>query len=245
MELEGRIALLTGAATGLGRAIAEAYAAAGARVVLLDRNGAAVTRVAEAVDGWPVEIDLRDLGAVTTAVDAVAEAWGAPAILVNNAAARTRRAKITELDPAEWETALAVNVTGAFNACRAVIPHMASAGAGVIVNVASQLGSVAAPGAAAYCTTKGALLQLTRALALDHAADGIRVVALSPGAVMTDRLEAVYGSAEAAAALAPLHPIGRIARPDEIADAAVFLASDRARFMTGAELVVDGGYLAQ
>jgi NAD(P)-dependent dehydrogenase (short-subunit alcohol dehydrogenase family) len=102
------------------------------------------------------------------------------------------------------------------------------------------------PGAAAYCTTKGALKQFTRALALDHAGEGIRVNTLSPGAVLTGRVEALYGDAAAAeAALAPSHPIGRIGRAQEIAEAAVFLASDRSSFMTGADLVVDGGYTAR
>jgi NAD(P)-dependent dehydrogenase (short-subunit alcohol dehydrogenase family) len=147
---------------------------------------------------------------------------------------------------AEWDRALRINLTGVFLVCRAVLPSMLRTGGGVIINVASQLGSVAIPNSAVYCATKGGVLQLTRALALDHAGDGVRVNSLSPGAVLTPRLTGLYGSGEKAEAeLSPKHPIGRIGRPEEIAGAAVFLASSDATFMTGSDLVVDGGYLAQ
>lgn len=246
--LDGEIAIVTGAARGIGRAIAERYAAEGARVALFDFDGEAAADVAAAIGpaATGVAVDVGDEASVGAAVAQAAERLGAPTVLVNNAAATTPRAKITELPVAEWDKALRVNVTGAFLMSRAVLPLMCRGGRGVIINVASQLGQVAVPQTAAYCTTKGAILQLTRALALDHAADGVRVNALSPGAVLTDRLLTIYGSAEAAnAALAGKHPIGRIGVPEEIAGAAVFLAGRDARFMTGADLVVDGGYLAQ
>jgi NAD(P)-dependent dehydrogenase (short-subunit alcohol dehydrogenase family) len=147
---------------------------------------------------------------------------------------------------ADWQRALDVNLTGAFLMSRTVLAAMRRTGGGAIINITSQLGSVAVPNSSAYCASKGGLLQLTRAIALDHAADNVRVNSLSPGAVMTDRLTALYGSREAVnAALAPKHPIGRIGLPRDIAGAAVFLASDDAGFMTGADLIVDGGYTAQ
>ncbi len=246
--LEGRLAVVTGAAQGIGRAIAERYVAEGAAVALLDADRGAAEAVAAAIGtaAFAVAVDIGDAASVAEAVRCVIEEHGEIRILVNNAAASTPRARITDLSPEDWDRALRVNLTGAFLMSRAILPSMRRAGGGVIINVASQLGSVAVPDSAAYCTTKGGLLQFTRALALDHAADGVRVNSLSPGAVLTPRLVALYGGeAEAEAALAPKHPIGRIGRPGDIAGAAVYLASEDAAFMTGADLVVDGGYLAQ
>jgi NAD(P)-dependent dehydrogenase (short-subunit alcohol dehydrogenase family) len=146
----------------------------------------------------------------------------------------------------EWNHAIAVNLTGAFLMSRAAIPLMASSGGGSIINVASQLGSVAVPANPAYCASKGGLIQLTRAMALDHAKEAIRVNALSPGAVMTERLIGVYGSEQRVRhALTGKYPIGRIGMPQDLVGAAVFLGSEASRFMTGADLVVDGGYSAQ
>lgn len=246
--LEGRLAVVTGAAQGIGRAIAERFVAEGATVALLDtdRDTAAAAAAAFGTAAFAVAADIGNPASVAETVLHIIEEHGEIRILVNNAAASTPRARITDLSPEDWDRALRINLTGAFLMSRAVLPSMQRVGGGVIINVASQLGSVAVPQSAAYCTTKGGLLQFTRALALDHAAEGVRVNSLSPGAVLTPRLVALYGSeAEAEAALAPKHPIGRIGRPTDIAGAAVYLASEDAAFMTGADLVVDGGYLAQ
>ena len=250
-DLAGQIAAVTGAGGGIGAAIASQYAAQGAQVAVFDIDADAAARVAADIcarggSAMARGVDVGALADVEAAIAEVCARFGSPTILVNNAAVRTPRATIAELPTAEWDRALRVNLTGAFHTCRTVIPLMKAAGGGTIINVASQLGSVGVEGAAAYCATKGALLQLTRVLALDHAADGIRVNALSPGAVMTDRLIEVFGSEEAALArLSPLHPAGRIGHVDEIAKAAVFLAAPGCAFMTGADLVVDGGYLAR
>ena len=228
--------MVTGAGRGIGRAIAGRFAEEGATVLRLDR------------DPGPDILccDVTDESAVDGVVRGAVEAHGRIDILVNNAAAANTTRAFADLSLDEWRLAMEVNLTGTFLVSRAAIRAMRAAGGGVIINVASQLGSVAVPGRAAYCTTKGGLLQLTRAMALDHADDGIRVNSLSPGAVLTERLLDTYGSAGAAeAALAPKHPIGRIGDPAEIAGAALFLASDDAGFMTGADLVVDGGYTAQ
>jgi len=245
-RLDGKIAVVTGASRGIGRAIAERFHGEGAIVALLDRDISAAKDLADSLSGaMAVEVDVADEASVASAIDIVLQAFGRIEVLVNNAAAPNRRAPVAEMPLADWKRALDVNLTGAFLVSRAVLGSMRNAG-GAIINVASQLGSVAVPNSAAYCTSKGGLLQLTRAMALDHAADGVRVNSLSPGAVMTERLTDLYGSEEAVnAALAPKHPIGRIGLPRDVAGAAVFLASDDAVFMTGADLVVDGGYLAQ
>ena len=247
MQLGNRVAIITGAGQGIGKEIAARYAAEGARVAILDCNEDAATAAAEVgQDARSYTVDVSDERAVQTVVGQVMDDFGAIDILVNNAAAKTPRGPVTDLTPSEFRKAFDVNVTGVFLMCRAVLPNMISRKSGRIINVASQLGSVATPMNAAYCATKGAILQFTRALALDHAGDGILVNSLSPGAVLTPRILESYGSAEAAdAALAGKHPIGRIGRPGDIGGAAVFLGSDDAQFMTGADLVIDGGYLAQ
>lgn len=246
--LDGKVAIITGAAQGIGKAIVARFAIEGAKVAMFDTDAEALGKAADEIgqDALPLEADIGEEVAITNAVAHVVSRLGEIDILVNNAAARSQRMKITELPLETWEQALRINLTGAFLMCRTVLPSMQRSCGGVIINVASQLGSVAVPGSAAYCTTKGGLLQLTRALALDHAADGVRVNSLSPGAVMTARILDLYSSEEnAEAALSPKHPLGRIGRAEEIAGAALFLASPDSTFMTGADLVVDGGYLAQ
>jgi NAD(P)-dependent dehydrogenase (short-subunit alcohol dehydrogenase family) len=180
---------------------------------------------------------------VKAAIDAAAREFSKLDTLVCVAATDDPVGNTVELDEADWNRALAVNVTGVFLACKHAIPRLVAAGGGSIVIVASQLGQVVTPRRPAYVTSKAALIQLARSLALDHAKDRIRVNTVSPGAIETDRLLRRYSTIEAVrAALAPLHPIGRLGRPEEIANGALFLASDEASFMTGADLVIDGGY---
>jgi len=150
-----------------------------------------------------------------------------------------------ETDLATWNKVVAVNLTSAFLMSRAVLPRMIAAGGGSIIHIASQLGSVGAPERAAYCATKGALIQLAKAMAAELAPQKVRVNTLSPGAIETRRLEFRYGDmARARAAIASKHLVDRLGQPEEIAAAALFLASDASSFMTGADLVVDGGYNA-
>ena len=238
-RLAGKTALVTGAARGIGAAIADRFATEGAKVARLD--------IAAGPEGdLTLRADISDEQSVAQAVAQTRAAFGRIDILVNNAASSNSQTPVGNLTLTEWQRTIDVNLTGTFLLSRAVIGVMRDTGGGVIINIASQLGSVAVQGRAAYCASKGGILQLTRAIALDHASDGIRANSLSPGAVMTDRLTTLYGSEDAVnAALADRHPIGHIGLPSDVAGAAVFLASDDARFMTGSDLVVDGGYLAQ
>jgi NAD(P)-dependent dehydrogenase (short-subunit alcohol dehydrogenase family) len=238
--LTGKTAIVTGAARGIGAAIAARFTSEGARVACLD-----LIPPKPLENGIAIKTDVADETSVSDAVGEAAETFGRIDILVNCAAADGIRGPVTEMALADWNRALSVNLTGAFLTSRAVIPHMSKKG-GSIIHVASQLGSVAIPANPVYCASKGGLIQLARAMALDHAEAGIRVNALSPGAVLTERLIGVYGSKDAVRkALTAKYPLGRIGMPDDLTGAAVFLASDESRFMTGADLVVDGGYSAQ
>jgi NAD(P)-dependent dehydrogenase (short-subunit alcohol dehydrogenase family) len=249
-QLAGKTALVVGAATGIGRAIAREFAAAGAAVVCADLDGAGAGATAAAI----VAAGGRALARrsdVTRAADAEADvaaagaAFGGLDVLVFGAATHEPTATVLELSEADWNRTLAVNLTGAFLVSRAVLPALRARGGGSIIFIASQLGRVGSAGRPAYCATKGALVQLAKVMAADHARDGVRVNTLSPGAVETGRLLHRYGDMAAArAALGPKHLLGRLGQPEEIARAALFLASDASSFMTGADLLVDGGYTA-
>lgn len=237
-RLAGLRAIVTGAARGIGRSIATRFVEEGARVATLDRQAEPASEA-----GLAFELDLRDPDAISGVMQTAITALDGLDILVNAAAALTPAAKAEELPLSAWTEALAVNLSAPLLTCGAAIPAMRDDGGGAIVNIGSVFGRRPAPEAAAYCATKGGLAQLTRALAQDHASDGIRVNTLSPGAVRTERLTDLYGSmAEGEAALAPAHPVGRIADPAEIAEAALYLVSDQSRFVTGTDLVIDGGF---
>ncbi len=237
-SLHGKAAIVSGAGGGIGGAIARAFGEAGAKVAGLDLDTAKVPGDLAIACDVSSETQTRD------AVERAVKAFGGLHVLVNCAATMDPSATVTELDLAAWNRVFAVNVGGAFLLSRWAIPHMARAGGGSIIHIASQLGTVGTPGRVAYCSTKGALITMAKAMAADHAAQRIRVNTLSPGAVETGRMLR-YGSMEKAReALAPKHLLHRLGKPEEIAAAAVFLASDASSFMTGADLRVDGGYNA-
>ena len=246
--LKKKTAIITGAAQGIGKAIAMRFSKEGAVVVLLDTNkkklDLTLSEIGRNAYGFQVDItNEKDVGKI---INNVENSYGVIDILVNNAASTSKKEKITKISLKEWEKVLRVNINGTFIVTKSVLPGMISNGSGIIINIASQLGSVATRNSSPYCTSKGAIIQFTKALALDHALDGIRVNSLSPGAVLTQRLIDIYGSEEKVNdQLLSKHPIGRIANTSEIAAAAVFLASPESSFVTGSDLLVDGGYLCQ
>src|SRR5216683_872449 len=250
MQLTGKAALIAGAGGGICRAIAIAFAREGAALACVDIDAAAAAETARLVGeaggrSWSQSCDVASEAQTLAAVEAAHQAFGRLDILVSGAAPHDPSGTIIETPLADWQRVLDINLTGAFLLSRAALPGMIAGGGGSIIFIASQLGRVGSGGRAAYCATKGALIQLAKVMAIDHAAQNIRVNALSPGGVETQRTLHRYGSFEAARErLGSKHLLGRLARPQEIAAAAVFLASDAASFVTGSDLLVDGGYTA-
>lgn len=248
-RLEGRSALVVGAAVGIGEATARCFAREGASLLCADIDGDGVERLCDDIaqaggEALALHCDVTSSASVGGMVQEAAAAHGSIDVMVYCAAAITPAAALADLDEALWDEAIAVNLTGAFLVCKHVVPHMLEGG-GSIVLVASQMGRVAVAGGAAYCTTKGALIQLAKGIALDYAKDGIRANTLSPGGVATHRMLARHPDMETAQReWGARHPLGRLGEPDEIARAALYLASDDSTFMTGADLLVDGGYSA-
>src|SRR5499426_3383495 len=249
-SLDKKIAIVVGAANGIGRATALAYAAAGAAVTCADVEEPGVkTTVAdiEAAGGQalPIRLDVTDGASCRAAVAATVARFGGVDVLLYGAADSDRAATVLEMDEAAWDRVIRINLTGAFLMVKATIPAMIARGGGSVILIASQLGRVASPGRAPYCATKGALIQLAKVLAADHAAQGIRANTISPGAIETRRMLRRWKDMdEARAMMGPKHLLGRIGRPEEIARAALYLASDASAFMTGSDLLIDGGYTA-
>jgi NAD(P)-dependent dehydrogenase (short-subunit alcohol dehydrogenase family) len=250
-KLQDKTAIITGAGGGIGGAIARLYAAEGARVacVDVDAEGAATTvSDIEAKGGTAVACgaDVSRATEVAKAVRLTLDLFGSIHVLVNSVATITPRVSVVDLSEEDWDRAFAVNIKSVFLMCKHVIPAMAEAGGGSIVILASNFGHVSLPGRAAYSATKGGLLSMTRALALDHVGQNIRVNSISPGSIETDRGRRQYGSIEQMRReRAPLHPIGRMGLPEEVAYAALFLACEESSFMTGSDMLIDGGYTAR
>ena len=246
-RLAGKTALITGAAGGIGTAMARRFVAEGARVVCADVDLAGAERLAAELGaaGAACRCDVAQDEDAREAVALAVSRFGGLQVLVNNAAAFLPDGTVADIAPDDWQRALAVNLTGAYLMCRHAVPVMAAGGGGSIIHVASQFGSVGRAGRAWYCAAKAGLIGLAKAMALDHAAAGIRVNSLSPGPVLTDRILRRYGGEEGAfEAIGRFTALGRSGRPPEIAEAALFLASAESSFMTGADLLVDGGYAA-
>ncbi len=247
MMLEGQVALVTGAGSGIGRAIALKFAAEGASVALADRNLPAAEEAAAQIrdrklSSWALLLDVLDEGQVRAGVEQVLRRFGRLDVLVNCAGVR-RTVPFLELTGEEWDRQLGTNLRGAFLVSQAAARHMVGRGSGRIINIASDSGVAAFPGEAAYGSSKAGLIALTRAVALELGPFGIRCNAVCPGAIRTPMLlgEEPPGS-ELERQLAARTPLGRIGEPEEIARVALFLAGPLSEFVTGEHLLATGGY---
>jgi meso-butanediol dehydrogenase/(S,S)-butanediol dehydrogenase/diacetyl reductase len=248
MDFNGAVALITGAASGMGAATAREFRAAGAQVVIVDRNAELAAQVAAEIQaGPPVIGDVSDPAFCRQAVAAALQRHGRLDVLVN-AAGIIVRADALHTSDEQWQRVMSVNVSGLFYMSRAAIQLMIRQGKGAIVNFGSIWGEVGAAGVVAYCASKGAVHQITRAMALDHVKDGIRINAVCPGEVNTPMLASERSepvTPELLQRIAGSVPLGRLAEPVEIARVVLFLASDAASYMTGATVHVDAGYTAR
>jgi meso-butanediol dehydrogenase/(S,S)-butanediol dehydrogenase/diacetyl reductase len=247
MDFVDRVAIVTGGASGMGAATVRRLAAGGAQVVVVDRDDERARNVAAEVSGTVMVGDVSDSSFCDAAVAHALSAHGRLDVLVN-AAGVIVRAGGTDTTDEQWARIMGVNVSGTFFMCRAALRSMKAAGSGSIVNFGSIWGDLGSAGVAAYCASKGAVHNLTRALAMDHASDGIRINAVCPGEVNTPMLQSERAEPvtdELLAKIASTVPMGRLAEPDEIARVVCFLASDNASYMTGAMVSVDAGYGAR
>lgn len=249
MDFRGKTALITGGASGMGAACAREFASAGANVVIVDLNGPLAKTVAAEIGARePVIGDVGDSAFCNQAVQTALARHGRLDILIN-CAGIIHRADAQGTSDENWRRVMAVNVDGVFFMSRAAVAPMKKQGRGVIVNFGSIWGGVGAAGVVAYCTSKGAVHNLTRAMALDHVKDGIRINAICPGEVNTPMLASGRATPPTPEDLKKLGetvvPMGRLADPVEIARVVVFLASDGASYMTGSMVTVDAGYTAR
>jgi len=252
-RLEGRRAIVTGAGSGIGRAIALRFAAEGARVAVADVDEAAAAQVAAelgAGEGNVVSrrVDVSRAAEVEALVGWVVERWGGLDVMVNNAGVGVA-ATTPDTEEADWDRLMAVNLKGTFLGMKYAIPAIRAAGGGAVVNIASVAALVGVPDRAAYCASKGGVVALTRAAAIDHVAEGVRINCIAPGTVDTpwvQRITADYPDPDAArAAMRARQPHGRLVTAEEIAAMAAYLASDEAGSVIGGVMVVDGGLSAR
>ncbi len=248
MSFKGKVAVVTGASSGMGAATARALASAGAQVNLIDIDKKGAEETAQKTGSEIFIGDVSNSEFCDLTIDSIVQKQGQVDILVN-AAGIILRADALETNDDNWKRIMAVNVDGVFFMCRSAIRHMVNKKSGSIVNFGSIWGDVASSGATAYCVTKGAVHQLTRALALEHAEDGIRVNAVAPGEVNTPMIKAGRDKPPTGDELQELAnatiPIKRLAEPEEIAEVVLFLASEKSSYMTGSIVPVDAGYTAR
>jgi NAD(P)-dependent dehydrogenase (short-subunit alcohol dehydrogenase family) len=245
-RLASKIAIITGGGAGIGRGIAEAFAREGAKVVIAGRDAkkleAVANKIGAACLAQPADVSRSE--EVKQLVDSAVSRFGGIHILVNNAGILLPGTAESQTEE-DWDQTFAVNVRGLWLLSRAVLPHMRVAGGGSIINIGSVLSLVSARNRVAYSASKGAVLSLTRAMALDHAPEKIRVNCICPGIVETEMVARFNLDESARQQRIGWHPLGRFGQPEDIAEAALFLASNESSWITGAAFPVDGGYTAQ
>jgi NAD(P)-dependent dehydrogenase (short-subunit alcohol dehydrogenase family) len=249
MRLEGKTAFITGAGSGLGREAAELFADEGATIVAADIDLESAQETVGLVEdagqsGTALELDVRDADAVHAAVDEAVDEFGLD-IMLNNAGVSHERSKVEDIDESERDRVIDVNVKGVWNGCQAVIPHFKEQGSGAIVNTASLAGVIGAPQLGAYSLSKGAVVNFTRTVAAEVGPAGVRANAVCPGVTDTamprkNRTEEEWEATKEE--MSKYYPLKRLGRPEDIANAMLFLASDEADWVTGQALVVDGGF---
>jgi NAD(P)-dependent dehydrogenase (short-subunit alcohol dehydrogenase family) len=251
MELDGKVAIVTGGNSGIGRAVSEVFAREKARVVIGARNVEKGNETVGAIqkNGGTaafVRTDLRDSSQVQHLVEEAVARYGTVDIVCNCGGTELVKLLVDTTED-EWDMVMDTNARGAFLVSKYALPYMIAKKKGAIINISSQLGFVGFERFSAYCASKGAIIQLTKAMALEYSRYGVRINCVCPGAIdtaMVDRELAHFDNpAELRKKIMDDHPIGRIGRPEEVAEAVLFLASDRSSFIVGESLVVDGGYL--
>lgn len=246
MRLSGKVAIITGGGSGIGKAIAQAFVREGAKVVIAGRDSKKLDAAAREIGSecLAVSADVSKGDDVQKLADAALGKFQRINVLVNNAAVLLP-GTAESLSEEDFDQTFAVNVRGLWLLSRAVLPHMRASGGGSIVNIASVLSLVGARNRVAYAASKGAVMAMTKAMALDHAGENIRVNCIAPGIVETEMVAKFSTDENARKHRVAMHPMGRFGRPEEIASAAVFLASDESGWTTGSLITVDGGYSAQ